>query len=223
MTTIHLCDDDPGVRGALSFLLKQHGMPVKTYDSGPALLKAIDAETNPVRGVFLLDVRMDPMTGPEVHEQLLNRGLRERNPVIFLSGHGDIPLVVNAMAKGALNFVEKPYADESLISQLRSALELEAQWQAKARRNDFLRTLWESLTPQQRRVALLVAEGDLNKVVAAKLEVSERMVEVHRAKVFEKLGVDSAAGLATTVADLRSVGTYKPPPSDRRPAPGFNA
>ncbi|MDD2608586.1 MAG: response regulator [Giesbergeria sp.] len=212
MNTIFLCDDDVGVSGALSFLLRQYGFEVQAYSSGPALLAALDALPPPVRGVFLLDVRMDPMSGPEVHEQLLQRGLRQRNPVIFLSGHGDIPMAVAAMAKGALNFVEKPYADDSLIAILSDALAQEAQWQAAAKRAEFLQSMVESLTPQQRRVAVLVAAGDLNKVIAAKLGISERMVEVHRAKVFEKLGVDSAAALATTVADIRACGLELLPP-----------
>jgi two-component system, LuxR family, response regulator DctR len=213
MNTIFLCDDDVGVSGALSFLLRQYGFEVQAYSSGPALLAALDALPPPVRGVFLLDVRMEPMSGPEVHEQLLQRGLRQRNPVIFLSGHGDIPMAVAAMAKGALNFVEKPYADDSLIAILRDALAQETQWQAAAKRAEFLQSMVASLTPQQRRVAVLVAAGDLNKVIAAKLNVSERMVEVHRAKVFEKLGVDSAAALATTVADIRACGLELSPPA----------
>jgi len=212
MSTIFLCDDDVGVSGALSFLLQQYGFEVRAYTSGPQLLAAIDSLPAPVRGVFLLDVRMEPMSGPQVHEQLLQRGLGQRNPVIFLSGHGDIPMAVAAMAKGALNFVEKPYTDDSLIAILRQALEREAQWQGAAKRSLFLQSLVESLTPQQRRVAVLVAAGDLNKVIAAKLNVSERMVEVHRAKVFEKLGVDSAAALATTVADMRTFGIELSPP-----------
>jgi len=206
MSTIFLCDDDPGVRGALSFLLKQHGFSVSAHASGQELLATIDQLPAPVRGVFVLDVRMEPMSGPDVHEQLLARGLRHRNPVIFLSGHGDIPLAVAAMERGALNFVEKPYADDTLVAQLQRALALEEEWHGSARRCDFLRYMWESLSPQQRKVALLVATGDLNKVIAAKLDLSERMIEVHRAKVFEKLGVDSAAGLATTMADMRTCG-----------------
>jgi two-component system response regulator DctR len=149
---------------------------------------------------------MDPMPGPAVHEKLRELGFAARNPVIFLSGHGDIPAAVTAMAKGALNFVEKPATDDKLIEVLQEALIKEEEWQAKARRSEFLQLLWTSLAPQQRRVALLVGEGNLNKVVAGKLNVSDRMVEVHRSKVFEKLGVDSAAELATTIADMRACG-----------------
>ncbi len=203
---IYLCDDDEGVRNSLSFLLKQHGFSVRAFASGPDLLAAIAEVPAPLRGVFVLDVRMEPMAGPVVHDRLRELGFAARNPVIFLSGHGDIPAAVAAMAKGALNFVEKPATDDILIQQLREALLKEEEWQSRARRCAFLHSLWESLAPQQRRVAILVGEGNLNKVIAAKLEISDRMVEVHRSKVFEKIGVDSAAELATTLSDMRACG-----------------
>jgi two-component system response regulator DctR len=205
-TTIYLCDDDEGVRNSLSFLLKQHGFSVLAFASGPDLLDAIAKVPSPLRGVFVLDVRMDPMPGPAVHEKLRELGFAARNPVIFLSGHGDIPAAVTAMAKGALNFVEKPATDDKLIQQLREALVKEGEWQSKARRCEFLRSMWDSLAPQQRRVAMQVGEGNLNKVIAGNLDISNRMVEVHRSRVFEKLGVDSAAELATTLADMRACG-----------------
>ncbi len=206
MKTVYLCDDDPAVRGALSFLLRQHGMAVSAHASGPELLQALEAVPAPVRGVFVLDLRMEPMGGEEVHQALIARGLQARNPVLFLSGHGSIPMAVASVQRGAVDFLEKPYTDDSLVERLERAFALEAQWQAEARRREFLESLWADVTPQQRRVALLVAAGDLNKVIAAKLEVSERMVEVHRARVFEKLGVDSAAELATTLAAMRGMG-----------------
>jgi FixJ family two-component response regulator len=113
--TIYLCDDDEGVRNSLSFLLKQHGFTVRAFASGPELLDAVDAVTPPLRGVFVLDVRMEPLPGPVVHDRLREKGYAARNPVIFLSGHGDISAAVAAMAKGALNFVEKPATDDKLI------------------------------------------------------------------------------------------------------------
>ncbi len=204
--TVYLCDDDAGVRGALSFLLKQHGFTVAAYDSGPDLLAAIDDNPAALRGVFVLDVRMDPMSGPALHEQLLERGLGKKLPVIFLSGHGDIPVAVSAMAKGALNFIEKPYTDDLLLPMLREALALEVQWHRAAVRKDFLQSMWESLAPQQRRIARLKSAGDLNKVIAARMNIAERTVEEHWVKVRDKLGVDSAATLATTMAEMRSNG-----------------
>ena len=204
--TIFLCDDDDGVRGALSFLLRQHELRVSAHASGPELLATVDAAPKPLRGIFVLDVRMEPMSGPKVHEQLQARGLGKRNPVIFLSGHGDIPMVVGAMARGAFNFVEKPYTDDALVTLIRSALEQEATWHAEAEEVEHLRAEWKGLTPQQKRVAQLVVAGRLNKVIAGEMTLSERTVEVHRAKVFERLGVGSAAELATLLERMRSRG-----------------
>ncbi|MBP6853443.1 MAG: response regulator [Rhodoferax sp.] len=204
--TIYLCDDDAGVRGAVSFLLRQLDFQVSAHASGPALLAAIDAAPKPVRGVFLLDVRMEPMPGPLLHDALIALGLGKRNPVVFLSGHGDIAAAVAAMAKGAFNFVEKPHTDEALVAVIRQALQIEEHWQAQGRRCDFLHSMWDSLAPQQRRVALLVAGGTTNKVIGSRLGIVDRTVEMTRARVFEKLGVDSSAQLATTFADMRSCG-----------------
>jgi two-component system response regulator DctR len=204
--TIYLCDDDDGVRGALSFLLKQHGFKVSTHANGPELLATVDAAAPPVRGVFILDMRMEPMPGHQVHEQLRARGLERRNPVIFLSGHGDIPAAVAAMAKGALNFVEKPYTDSSLVPLIRQALELEAKWQKEAQRCGFLVSMWDSLSPQQRRVAVMKASGNSTKLVSRNMGIVARTVEEHWVKVRDKLGVDSVAELATTLAEMRSCG-----------------
>lgn len=204
--TIYLCDDDSGVRGSVSFLLKQLDFRVSAHASGPELLAAIDAAPKPLRGVFLLDVRMEPMSGPVLQDRLIALGLGKRNPVIFLSGHGDIAAAVAAMAKGALTFVEKPHTDQALESVIRQALELEETWQGQARRCDFLHSMWDSLAPQQRRVALLVASGNMNKVIAGKLGNTDSAVEKARARVFEKLGVGSSAELATTLSDMRACG-----------------
>jgi two-component system response regulator DctR len=204
--TIYLCDDDEGVRSALSYLLKKHGFKVSAHGSGPELLAAVDAAPKPVRGLFVLDGRMEPMSGAVVHEQLRSRGLERRNPVIFLSGHGDIPAAVTAMERGALNFVEKPHTEEKLLPLIHQALELEEKWQSVARRNDFLRSMWDSLTPRQRQIALHKAEGELNKVTGDKLGIGERMVEEHWVKVRDKFGVDTVAALATTIAELRASG-----------------
>ena len=203
---IYLCDDEAEVRGALSFLLRQHGLYVSAHASGPELLAEIDAAPKPLRGVFVLDVRMEPMTGPELHEQLRRRGLGERNPVIFLSGHSDIPIAVHAMSHGAFDFVEKPYTDDSLVPLILKALAQEPQWFARAQRKQALRELLEGLTRQQRRVMPMVQSGMLNKVIADRLHLSVRAVEEHRAKLFDRLGVGSAAELATLAAEMLACG-----------------
>jgi two-component system response regulator DctR len=185
-------------------LLRQAEFDVRAFGSGAALLEAIDSEPQPLRAIFVLDLDMPPMDGDVVHEQLIARGYAKRSPVIFLSGRGTITRAVQAVNKGALDFVEKPYTSGTLLPLLHRALVLEADLHNQAKRCDFLQSLWDSLTPQQRKVAMLVAEGHLNKVTASMLELSERMVEVHRAKAFEKLGVDFPAELATTIAAMKA-------------------
>lgn len=202
---VFVVDDEPDVRDAVAFALRQTGHVVRPFADGVAMLSDVDASLPELRAVVVLDVRMEPLSGPAVHDALIARGLGERMPVLFLSGQGDIPLVVAAMSKGALDFIEKPHVDR-LVAKVASALVTEAAWFDASRRAAFRLTLWESLSPQQRRVALRVADGKLNKVIAHEMDVTERMIEEHRRKVYDKLGVDSAAGLATTLADMRAGG-----------------
>ncbi len=198
MGTIHLVDDDPGVRDALAFLMRSRGLDVRTFASGPALLDALDVERAPPRGIFLLDVRMEPMTGTRLHDELLARGLK--NPVLFLTGHGDIPMVVEALKKGAFDFLEKPYSDNALADRIEQALAVDAAMQAEGAQAAERSARLASLTEREREVMTRVAAGKLNKVIADELHVSIRTVEVHRARVFAKLGVRSAAEVATLIA-----------------------
>ncbi len=201
LSTVHLVDDDPGVRDALAFLLRSRGLDVRAFDGGPALLEALDRETplnGPPRGVFLLDVRMEPMTGTRLHDELLARQLK--NPVLFLSGHGDIPMVVEALKKGAFDFLEKPYSDNALVDRLEQALAVARAMHAEGAETAERSARLASLTEREREVMQRVAAGKLNKVIADELHVSVRTVEVHRARVFAKLGVRSAAEVATLIA-----------------------
>ena len=193
---VHLVDDEAPVRDALAFLFHAHGLPTRTYASGPELLAALDAA--PLRGCIVLDVRMEPMSGLQVHAELIARGVAL--PVIFLSGHGDIPMAVDALHKGAFDFVEKPFGDDALVERVQRALRHEAlQVEVRA---DGERTAAHlaSLTEREQEVMWLVAAGKLNKVIADELGIAVRTVEVHRARVFAKLGVRSAAEVATLLA-----------------------
>ena len=207
---IYLCDDDEGVRTSLAFLLRQHDLEVTTYASGPELLAAVDGSPTPLRGIFVLDVRMEPLSGLQVHEALISRGLDRRMPVLFLSGHGDIPMAVGAMARGAFSFAEKPYADDALVQLIHQALALEVQWHGRMARVDALRQLIEGLSRQQVRLMPLVAAGELNKTIAWKMALSVRTVEEHRRKIFDRLNVHSAAELATLLAEARTAGIFMP-------------
>lgn len=202
MTTVHLVDDEAVVRDALAFLLGSRGLSVQTYDSGPALLDALARQREqlrrPVRGVFVLDVRMPQMSGLQLHEALIGLGLR--NPVLFLSGHGDIPMVVEALKKGAFDFLEKPYSDNTLADRIAQALAVEAASVADNAAALERQARLASLSEREREVMQRVAAGKLNKVIADELHIAVRTVEVHRARVFGKLGVKSAAELAGWLA-----------------------
>jgi two-component system response regulator DctR len=193
---VHLVDDEAPVRDALSFLFMSHGLASRAYDGGPAFLKALDEGL--LAGCILLDVRMEPMSGLQVHGELKARGLRW--PVIFLTGHGDIPMAVDALHNGAFDFIEKPFSDHALVERVKRALDVAAAQLASRAAGDERDARLASLTEREREVMHRVAAGKLNKVIADELNISVRTVEVHRARVFAKLGVRSAAEVATLLA-----------------------
>ncbi|MEY4765279.1 MAG: hypothetical protein RI907_1952 [Pseudomonadota bacterium] len=195
---VYLVDDDPVVRDALSFLLGSRGLGVMTFDGGPAFLSHLQQSASPLRGVLLLDVRMEPMSGLQLHEALIAQGVR--NPVLFLSGHGDIPMVVEALKRGAFDFLEKPYSDNTLVDRVEQALAVESAMHAQDAKAQERTARLDSLSDREREVMARVAAGKLNKVIADELHVAVRTVEVHRARVFAKLGVKSAAELAGWLA-----------------------
>lgn len=196
---VHLVDDEAVVRDALVFLLGSRGLIVHAFDGGPALLDFLGKTSGAVQGVFVLDVRMEPMSGLLLHEALLKQGLR--NPVLFLSGHGDIPMVVEALKKGAFDFLEKPYSDNTLVDRIEQALAVEAASRAHNAQALERQARLASLSEREQEVMHRVAAGKLNKVIADELHVAVRTVEVHRARVFAKLGVRSAAELAGWLAN----------------------
>jgi two-component system response regulator FixJ len=188
---IHLVDDDDAIRHSASFMLRNAGFRVKTYSDGVTFLAHV-ADAEP--GCILLDVQMPQMDGLEVQDTLNARGVAM--PVIVLTGHGDVAVAVRAMKAGAIDFVEKPYAKETLVGALTRAFErLEAR-----RREDVLsdeaRGLIERLTPREKEVLVGLVDGKTNKVIAETLEISPRTVEIHRANVMEKMG---AASLSTVL------------------------
>ncbi len=189
---IHIVDDEAAVREALIFLFDAHGLEAHGYASGVDFLAALTAE--PLRGCVLLDVRMEPMSGLQVHDELVRRGVQL--PVLFLSGHGDIAMAVDALRKGAYDFIEKPFLDDSLMERVHHALAIDAarsQDDAKAAERQ---ARLESLSEREREVLRRVVGGKLNKQIADELCIAVRTVEVHRARGLAKLGVRSAAEAA---------------------------
>ncbi|KPF69850.1 histidine kinase [beta proteobacterium AAP99] len=193
-----LADDEPAVRDAIAFLLESRGLAVSAFESAEALLAWLDGAPRLETACFLLDVRMEGMSGLALQDALLARGLA--HPIIFLTGHGDVPMAVDALKRGASDFLQKPYSDNTLVDRLEEALAADGQRHARAQRQQAEAGRLAALTPREREVMQLVAAGKLNKVIADELCISVRTVEVARARVFEKLGVRSAAEVATLLA-----------------------
>lgn len=195
---VYLVDDDNAVRHALTFLFQSHGLDVQTFASGESFLASIGNASAPPQGCVVLDVRMEPLSGLQVHNTLVSRQLRIL--VIFLSGHGDIPMAVEALKKGAFDFVEKPFGDAALVERVQAAMALDASLQSQANQESSLERRLANLTQRELDIMHRVAAGMLNKVIADALHISMRTVEVYRARVFAKLDVRSAAELATLLA-----------------------
>lgn len=187
----HVVDDDDAIRDALTWLLRSRGVSSRTFDSGESFLAAF---SDAMRGCVVLDVRMDGMSGVEVHDQLLARGCRM--PVLFLTGHGDVPLAVAALKKGAFDFAEKPFNDNQLVNRVIEAMALDEARRQQRAAEEGLSARLAQLTQREREVMDQVAAGKQNKEIAGALEVAVRTVEVHRARVFQKMGVKSAVELA---------------------------
>ncbi len=187
----HLVDDDEAIRDALSWLLQSRGIPCTTYASAETFLAAWNSK---LAGCVVLDMRMSGMSGLDCFDKL-----REQNsclPVIFLTGHGDVPLAVNTLKKGAFDFFEKPLNDNELATRIEEAMELDARQRLANATVDSLNTRLSSLTTRERQIMELVLAGKFNKVIADELNISMRTVEVHRANLFDKMQVKTAVELA---------------------------
>ncbi|UCV12617.1 response regulator transcription factor [Dechloromonas denitrificans] len=187
----HLVDDDEAILDALAWLLKTRAIPCTTYSSAEAFLAAWSPSTN---GCVVLDMRMSGMSGLDCFDQLRER--QSTLPVIFLTGHGDVPLAVATLKKGAFDFFEKPLNDNELATRIEQAMELDARQRAANATVDSVKTRLSSLTTRERQIMELVLAGKFNKVIADELNISMRTVEVHRANLFDKMQVKTAVELA---------------------------
>lgn len=193
--TAHIVDDDEAIRDALAWLFQTRGVEAATWPSGEAFLQAYRSD---MTGCIVLDIRMDGMSGLECFDQLLERECSM--PVVFLTGHGDVPMAVAALKKGAYDFIEKPFNDNDLVNVVISALERDALQRASQASRAGIDQRLAELTPREREVMDLVLAGKLNKRIADELQIAMRTVEVHRARIFEKMGVRSAVELAQLLA-----------------------
>jgi FixJ family two-component response regulator len=191
--TVYVVDDDEAVRDSLKFLLDASGYAVELFDSAEAFLAGFDAASI---ACLVLDVRMPGMSGLELQEELARRGVKL--PIIFITGHGDVPMAVATMKKGAADFIEKPFdqaALKALVERLLTRARTDAQTAQKQRMNS---ALLGQLTPREQEVLGRIAAGRLNKQIAGDLGISIKTVEAHRANIMNKLR-------ANTVADLMRV------------------
>ena len=198
---VYLVDDEEVMRDALGLLLRSRRLLSEGFASAEAFEAMLTSKPNGPGepSCLLLDVRMPGKSGLALFDQLVERGLHEVLPVIFLTGHGDVPTAVSAVQRGAFDFFEKPFSDNALVDRIELALQssnraIEARNEARRRAQRL-----DDLTDREREVMTLVVQGLPNKLIADQLSISVRTVEVHRARVFEKMGVKSAVELANLI------------------------
>jgi FixJ family two-component response regulator len=196
--TVFVVDDDEAVRTSLRLLLKSVGLLVETFASAQEFLDQFDPDR---AGCLVLDIRMPGMSGLELQMQLNDR--HSIMPIVFITGHGDVPMAVEAMQAGAVDFIQKPFRDQDLIDRINRALEKDKAMRGELRERDEIRRRMSQLTPREREVLELVTQGKANKVIAGDLNVSQRTVEIHRARVMEKMGAASLAHLVRMVIEAQ--------------------
>ena len=201
---IYLVDDDAEVRQALAWLLRTRRLLSEGYDDAEAFQAeaAVWTQAPEAPCCVVLDVRMPGMSGLALFERMQQLPWRAAVPVIFLSGHADVPTAVDAVKRGAFDFCEKPFSDNALVDRVEQALDRSAQVLAQQRIQRELQQRLDSLTDRERDVMDLVIAGLPNKLVADQLNISVRTVEVHRSRVFDKMNVKSAVELANLLREL---------------------
>ena len=189
-STVYIVDDDDGMRRALTLLMSTVGYRAVAFARPGEFLASYDPNQP---GCLVLDVRMPEMSGLEVQQNLNRSG--SMLPVILITGHGDIPMAVQAMKDGAFDFLQKPFRDQDLLDRINGALKQDAENRATLEKHAELKRRSDTLTPREHQVMALVVDGKANKVIAIDLGLSERTVEIHRANVMEKMGARSVAHL----------------------------
>ncbi len=204
---VYLVDDEDVVRDALAWLLRSRRLLSEGFASAEAFetfLATRPAVWPDAPSCLVLDVRMPVTSGLVLFDRLVQRGLLTQLPVIFLTGHGDVPTAVSAVKRGAFDFVEKPFSNNALVDRVEEALKLSAQALTQRRAAHGTASALGELTEREREVMRLVIEGRPNKLIADGLQISVRTVEVHRARVFEKMNVKSAVELANLLRGVES-------------------
>ena len=199
---VYIVDDDAEVRAALAWLLRSRRLCSEGFDSAQAFEQALGEAPPQTPACLLLDVRMPGTSGLALFDRLLERGIATAWPVIFLTGHASVATAVEAVKRGAFDFCEKPFSDNALVDRVERALGVSAERVAQLAVQRALRARMGELTERERDVMRLVADGRPNKLIADELGISVRTVEVHRARVFEKMDVKSAVELAQLLQQI---------------------
>lgn len=188
--TVFVVDDEPDVRAALRLLIKSVGYTVECFESADQFFEQFESDR---KGCLILDVRMPGMSGMDLQEKLSE--LNALLPIIMISGHGEIPMAVKAVQKGAIDFLQKPFSDQQLLDRISQALELNTTRHEAHEVKNAAQEKYNSLTPREKEIFLEVVAGKLNKVIAYELNISTRTVEIHRAKAMEKMGAKNLSEL----------------------------
>lgn len=197
---VYVVEDDEAVRDSLELLLKSDGKSVKTYDNANAFLKDYSEKMS---GCIVLDIRMPGMDGMELQKKLNEK--HSILPIIFVTGHGDVPMAVDAMKEGAIDFIQKPYREEALLEKIEAALAQDVeQRKTLGEKQEILRRV-KSLTPREHEIMDRMIEGQANKVIAIELEISQRTVEIHRSRVMHKMGTHSLAHLVRMILSVKDL------------------
>jgi two-component system response regulator FixJ len=194
---VYLVDDDPAVRDSLSLLLRSVGLGSAVFPSALAFLEAYDPDRH---ACLVADIRMPGLSGLELQQRLNERGAKI--PIIFITGHGDVPMAVNAMKSGAMDFIQKPFRDQELLDRINTALQQDREQRIRLLEENAIKQRLAALTPRETEVMWRVVRGQANKVIALDLGVSQRTVELHRARVMRKLKMRSLAELVSAVGKL---------------------
>ena len=198
---VFVVDDDPSVRSSLKFLMSSVGLQVESFDSADALLKR---KMPDAPSCLVLDVRLRGLSGLDFQRELAARNCHM--PIIFITGHGDIPMSVRAMKAGAVEFLTKPFRDQDLLDAVRIALEKDRERREREKEVSDLKERFDSLTPREQKVISMVASGMLNKQIADQLGTAENTVKVHRSRAMEKMHAQSVAELVKMIEKVESSG-----------------
>jgi FixJ family two-component response regulator len=191
---VHIVDDDNDVRDATALLIETAGYNATAHANADSLLASITPDGG---GCLVLDVRLPGMNGLELQRELAQRGIRM--PIVFITGHGDVPMAVQALNEGAFDFLEKPLDDDALLDRVEKAVAQDADRRAREAAQANVEEHLDRLTPRERQVMEGMLAGKLNKVIGHELDMSTRTVEVHRARVLDKLGVRNASEMVRYV------------------------